>query len=301
MRFGNPVAFPTETVYGIGADAANDRAVAEIFAIKGRPQFNPLIVHVRDIAMAKRFVAWNAYADMLARAFFPGPLTLVLPRLPDSGISLLASAGGDTVGIRVPSHGAAQALLAAAGIPIAAPSANRSGRVSPTSAQHVHEELGDAVPLILDGGTCGVGIESTVIDISGNAPALLRPGFITAGQLESVLGEKIAVANGADGKLKSPGLLKSHYAPSLPVRLHVQEPRGDEALLAFGAFVPQGAKTTLNLSENADLKEAAARLFACLRMLDRPDLYSAIAIMPIPDAGIGVAVNDRLRRAAVRE
>lgn len=292
------MAFPTETVYGLGADATNDLAVAKIFATKGRPQFNPLIVHVKDIAMATCFVAWNETARKLANAFFPGPLTLVLPRLPDSKISLLASAGENSLGIRIPSGETAQALLNAADIPLAAPSANRSGRVSPTSAQHVYDELGNTVPLIIDGGNCDVGIESTVVDLSSDEIILLRPGFITREQLESVLNKKISIIQEANGKLKSPGLLASHYAPSLPVRLNVDKPYNNEALLAFGSHAPEGAKFTLNLSNEGDLKQAASHLFAYLRKLDKPDDYTAIAVMPIPNRGIGIAINDRLKRAA---
>jgi len=317
---GKLVAFPTETVYGLGGDATNDAAVAEIFAVKGRPEFNPLIVHVSDVSMAQRLVEWNEAAQKLANAFWPGPLTLVLPRLPDSPVSLLASAGGDTLGVRCPAQASARALIMAAGIPLAAPSANRSGRVSPTTAQHVYEELGNDVPLILDGGACEVGIESTVIDISSDAPVLLRPGFIAAEQIEAVLGrpphpnplpigEREANAprervRGIDYSeqqviLKSPGMLASHYAPSLPVRLNVTKPKSKEALLAFGDSVPKGAKATFNLSKAGDLEEAAANLFVALRAHDKPD-YSAIAVMPIPEEGLGLAINDRLKRAAAR-
>jgi len=296
---GQLVAFATETVYGLGADATNDKAVAEIFAVKGRPDFNPLIIHVADTAMAKTIVAWNGFAETLSHAFWPGPLTLILPRLPGSSVSLLAGAGGDTLGVRIPAQEGARALCAALGRPVAAPSANRSGRVSPTLAQHVYAELGDAVPLILDGGACKVGIESSVLDISGELPVLLRPGFITSEQIESVLGRKIAANGESGGVLKSPGQLASHYAPSLPVRLNVTSPGNGEALLAFGAAVPLGAETVINLSIAGDLKEAAAHLFAALRLLDDPR-YKAIAVMPVPETGLGIAINDRLRRAAVR-
>ncbi len=297
LRLGRLVAFPTETVYGLGADATRDEAVAEIFAVKGRPQFNPLIVHVDGAAMARRLVAWNDAAETLARLFWPGPLTLILPRLPHSPVSLLASAGGDTLGIRMPAHDHAKALITAAGIPLAAPSANRSGAVSPTLATHVWEELGDDIPLILDGGACAVGIESTVVDISADLPVLLRPGFVTREQLQEALGVQVVTYRESSDTLKSPGLLLSHYAPKLPVRLNVATPRSDEALLAFGALVPSGAKTVMNLSEAGNLKEAAARLFASLRALDTAE-FSAIAVMPIPEEGLGIAINDRLMRAA---
>ncbi len=297
LRSGRLVAFPTETVYGLGADATSDAAVAEIFAVKGRPQFNPLIVHVDGVAMAQRYVQWNEKAAILARNFWPGPLTLVLPRLPDSRISLLASAGGDTLGVRMPAHPHALALIRQAGMPLAAPSANRSGAVSPTLAVHVQGEFGGDVPLILDGGACAVGIESTVLDISGDTPALLRPGFVTRENLEKALGQKVMTHRDSSGTLKSPGLLLSHYAPKIPVRLNVTRPRAQEALLAFGPKVPQGAKKVINLSASGDLKEAAAHLFASLRALDTPE-FTGIAVMPIPFDGLGVAINDRLARAA---
>jgi L-threonylcarbamoyladenylate synthase len=297
LRSGGLVAFPTETVYGLGADALSDRAVAEIFAVKNRPQFNPLIVHVDGIAMAQRHAVWNGLAEKLAHDFWPGPLTLVLPRTTESAVSLLCSAGGDTLALRMPANADARALITAAGVPLAAPSANRSGRVSPTTAQHVKDEFGNDVPLILDGGPCLVGIESTVVDITGGVPLLLRSGFVTREQLEEALGRKVMKDTGVSGILKSPGLLRKHYAPSLPVRLNVTTPRPDEALLAFGPKVPRGARGIINLSESGDLKEAAARLFADLRALDKPE-YTAIAVMAIPQEGLGVAINDRLMRAA---
>jgi len=298
VHVGRLVAFPTETVYGLGGDAGNDRAVAEIFSVKGRPSFNPLIVHVADVAMAQKLVMWNTVAEKLAAAFWPGPLTLVLSKRENAKISLLASAGGNTVGIRMPAHPVAQALLKEAGIPLAAPSANRSGRISPTAARHVYEELGDDIPLIVDGGSCEVGIESTVLELSGEDIILLRPGFVTREQLEQVAGRKVHLIHETGRMLKSPGMLANHYAPSLPVRLNIDRPKADEALLAFGKDVPEGAKFTLNLSGNGDLKEAAANLFAALRELDRPGAYSAIAVIRIPESGIGVAINDRLKRAA---
>ena len=294
---GGLVVFPTETVYGLGADATNDAAVAGIFALKGRPQFNPLIVHVASVAMAQTQVGWNDDAERLAAAFWPGPLTLVLPRGKDSRVSLLASAGGDTIGMRMPANDTARALIEAAGLPLAAPSANRSGRVSPTTAQHVLAEFPGSLT-ILDGGPCMLGIESTVLDISGQVPALLRPGSVTRAELESALGRTVSTISGPGG-LKSPGMLESHYAPSLPVRLHVTSPKPGEALLAFGPDIPTGAKTVLNLSRTGSLTEAAANLFAYLRLLDKVE-FSAIAVMPIPQEGLGVAINDRLGRAAAR-
>jgi L-threonylcarbamoyladenylate synthase len=298
-RDGRLVAFPTETVYGLGADATSDSACAAIFAAKGRPQFNPLIVHVNDIAGAKDYVTFTAVAEKLAVQFWPGPLTLVLPRRADCRLSLLVSAGLDTAAVRSPAHPIARALISAAAKPIAAPSANRSGTVSPTSAEHVAASLGTAVDLILDGGPSTVGIESTVLDLSGETPTLLRPGAITHHEIEALLGTTVAratiAATGNEG-LASPGLLARHYAPSRPVRLMANERKNGEALLAFGPSAPTGADV-LNLSARGDLAEAAANLFRMLRALDKSD-YTAIAVMPIPDDGLGEAINDRLKRAA---
>jgi len=299
LRDGQLVAFPTETVYGLGGDATNERAVAAIFEAKGRPEFNPLISHVLDAAAAQKFVRWNETADRLAARFWPGPLTLVLPRGPGSPISLLATAGLDTVAIRAPSHPVAQALIRAADRPIAAPSANRSGAISPTRAEHVVESLGDRVPLILDGGPCLVGVESTVLDLSTATPTLLRPGGATREAIEAVIGP-IAVSHAlpsGDSAHKSPGQLESHYAPARPVRLGATSIGADEGLLAFGSTVPPGAMLTYNLSPSGDLAEAAANLFAQMRLLDRPGI-GRIAVMPIPETGLGLAINDRLRRAA---
>ncbi|MBV8131548.1 MAG: threonylcarbamoyl-AMP synthase [Alphaproteobacteria bacterium] len=296
LRAGHLVAFPTETVYGLGGDASNERAVAEIFAVKGRPRFNPLIVHVPGLAEAEALAIFDERARKVVARFWPGPLTLVLQRRGDSGLSLLASAGLDTVAIRAPAHEVAQALLRETGRPIAAPSANRSGRVSPTEAAHVFEELGDHVSLILDGGRTAVGLESTVLDLSGETPALLRPGGVTLEQLTELLG---CVGASAAGPVKSPGMLASHYAPSLPLRLDAVEARSGEALLAFGAEAPSGFAEVEWLSRTADLGEAAANLFAMLRRLDRAP-FTGIAVMPIPEHDLGQAINDRLRRAAGR-
>lgn len=294
-RAGRLVAFPTETVYGLGGDATSEDAVAEIFAVKGRPLFNPLIVHVPGLAEAEALAVFDRRARRAAARFWPGPLTLVLRRRDDSGLSLLASAGLDTVAIRVPCHQIAQALLHETGRPIAAPSANRSGRVSPTEAAHVAEELGDRVALILDGGRTPVGLESTVLDLSGEAAVLLRPGGVTLEQLTELLGP---IALPAAAEPKSPGMLPSHYAPALPLRLDaVAAHPGGEALLAFGPDAPPGFAQVLWLSRSGDLAEAAANLFAMLRRLDRPP-FTGIAVMPIPEGGLGRAINDRLRRAA---
>jgi L-threonylcarbamoyladenylate synthase len=298
LRKGGLVAFPTETVYGLGADATSEAAVARIFAAKGRPQFNPLIVHVPGLAEAEPLAEFDARAREAARHFWPGPLTLVLPRRGDAGLSLLASAGLDTVALRAPAHPVAQQLLRAADTPIAAPSANRSGRVSPTMAAHVAAELGDKVAAILDGGATPIGLESTILDLTGAVPVLLRPGGITNEQLTAVFGE-IASARAGEDTPRAPGGLPSHYAPSRPVRLDVREARPGEALLAFGPDAPAGFAEVLWLSRKRDLAEAAANLFAMLRQLDRPE-FSAIAVMPIPEQGLGLAINDRLRRAAFR-
>jgi L-threonylcarbamoyladenylate synthase len=294
LRAGWLVAFPTETVYGLGGDATNEHAVAAVFAAKARPRFNPLIVHVRDLAEAERLAVFNEPAHRAAIRFWPGPLTLVLPRGAGAGVSLLASAGLDTVAVRVPAHPVAQALLREAGRPIAAPSANRSGRVSPTEAAHVADDLGDDVALILDDGPTPVGIESTVLDLSGEAPALLRPGAVTFEALTELLGP---IAIPASALPKSPGMLASHYAPRLPVRLAAAEACPGEGLLAFGPNAPPGFAEVQWLSRGGDLAEAAANLFAMLRRLDRPS-FTGIAVMPIPEHGLGLAINDRLRRAA---
>ena len=299
IRDGELVAFPTETVYGLGADATNERAVAKIFEAKGRPHFNPLISHVLDAAEAQRFVRWNDTAEKLASRFWPGPLTLVLPRGVNSPIALLATAGLDTVAIRAPAHPMAQALIHASGRPIAAPSANRSGAVSPTLAAHVAQSLGDRVKLILDGGPCAVGLESTVLDLTTATPTLLRPGGATREEIETVIGPVAlsnAIPNG-DAAHKSPGQLASHYAPSRPVRLEAVAAEAGEALLGFG---PNAPAAMLNLSKTGDLAEAAANLFAHLRALDSPGV-TRIAVMPIPQTGLGLAINDRLRRAAASD
>jgi len=300
LRNGKLVAFPTETVYGLGGDATNDRAVASIFATKGRPSFNPLIIHVPDAEHAAALVQFDDRARKLAASFWPGPLTLVLPRRSDSPVSLLASAGLDSLAVRIPAHPIALALLQACGCPVAAPSANPSGRVSPTTARHVTEHIESGqmaadVAMVLDGGPCTVGVESTVLDLTGELPTLLRPGGVPREVLAKHLGP-IGVARGVElGGPKSPGMLLSHYAPQLPVRLDADSAQSGEALLGFGP----AKDAMLNLSDKGDLAEAAANLFAMLRALDRPT-FRGIAVMPIPDEGLGAAINDRLRRAAAR-
>jgi len=296
LRAGKLVAFPTETVYGLGGDATNDRAVAAIFAAKGRPSFNPLIVHVANISSAAQFAELSAKAQVVARSFWPGPLTLVLPRRRDCRISLLATAGLDSVAIRVPAHKIAQTLLMMTGLPLAAPSANPSGRLSPTTADHVLADLGDKVEFVIDGGPCQVGVESTVLSLLEDGPRILRPGAVTAEALSEVLKEPVPLEASAEDAAapRSPGRLVSHYAPSLPVRLNAAAAEPGEALLGFGSSAPKDA---LNLSPTGNLQEAAANLFAMLRRLDDPK-HRAIAVMPVPETGLGLAINDRLRRAA---
>lgn len=295
LQSGGLVAFPTETVYGLGADARDDRAVARIFEAKNRPSFNPLIVHVLDLPSAAVFGDMDARAQQLADAFWPGPLSFVVPRRAESGLSLLVSAGLDTVALRAPAHPLARDLLTRFGGPIAAPSANTAGEVSPTLASHVAQSLGTNVDLILDGGACAVGLESTVIDLCGNRPALLRHGAVTLEQLQDVLGPIEDATRPADGQApRSPGQIARHYAPSIPVRLNASDAAAGEALLGFGAGAPEGAR---NLSPSGDMTEAAANLFAALRALDTPK-HRAIAVMPVPETGLGRAINDRLRRAA---
>ncbi len=298
LREGKLVAFPTETVYGLGADATSDAAVAAIFAAKGRPQFNPLIVHVESSVRAEMIGVLDGRARELAKRFWPGALTLVVPRRKDCGISWLATAGLESIALRCPAHPIARSLLSAFGGPIAAPSANRSGTVTSTTAGHVAESLGAAVDLIIDGGPTPHGLESTIVGLIEAQPTLLRPGAIARREIEAVCGP-LGVASDRQNAPHSPGRLRSHYAPSKPIRLNASAVRPDEALLAFGEPLT-GARHTLNLSERADLKQAAANLFAMLRLLDRDDV-AGIAVMPIPEHGLGEAINDRLQRAAVRE
>ncbi|MDE2514455.1 MAG: threonylcarbamoyl-AMP synthase [Rhodospirillales bacterium] len=297
---GRLVAFATETVYGLGADATDARAVAGIFAAKGRPRFNPLIAHYPDAAAAFAHVAADARARSLAAAFWPGALTLVLPRAAACPVAEIAGAGLPSLAVRVPSHDGARALLRAIGRPVAAPSANPSGRVSPTTAAHVLEGLYGRIDAVLEGGACPVGVESTVLDLTGAAPRLLRPGGIPREAIEAAIGP-LAIANTSDDNApRAPGMLSSHYAPSLPLRLDARAVGSDEALLAFGPPLP-GARMVFNLSPEGDLTEAAARLFAGLRSLDRAALQAgctAIAAMAVPGRGLGLAINDRLARAA---
>jgi L-threonylcarbamoyladenylate synthase len=297
LQAGRLVAFPTETVYGLGGNALDDHAVAAIYEAKNRPDFNPLIVHVPSLAAAADFARVTDEATMLAQKFWPGPLTMILPRLKDCKLSLLLSAGLDTVAIRVPNHPVAERLLQACGLPLAGPSANPSGRISPTCPEHVIDGLGGKVDVVLDGGPCRIGIESTVLDLSAGEPVILRPGGILAEEISAVLGLEVDWRQNAAAEAhgyKSPGQLTSHYAPRLPVRLNAHAAEPGEILLGFGPSAPASSH---NLSPAGDLTEAAANLFGALRSADRPE-HRGIAVMPIPETGLGLAINDRLRRAA---
>ncbi|MBL8596573.1 MAG: threonylcarbamoyl-AMP synthase [Devosia sp.] len=288
LQRGEVVAFPTETVYGLGADATNSDAVLKIYETKGRPRFNPLIVHVTDVAMARRYVSFSPLAETLAR-FWPGPLTLVLPRRPEAGLSDIVTAGLDTVGVRVPNHPLALELIGAAGVPLAAPSANPSGKLSPTTAEQVRRAFGGRVP-VLDGGPCMAGVESTILAVEGGTVTQLRAGALAREEIERAIGQPVAVA--AEGAaVASPGMLASHYAPNAALRLNARAAEPGEAYLGFGP-----GEATLNLSAEGDLHEAARNLFAMLHELDTR--ATRIAVAPIPRAGLGEAINDRLKRAA---
>jgi L-threonylcarbamoyladenylate synthase len=294
---GGLVAFPTETVYGLGADATNGEAIARLYAAKGRPRFNPLIAHVSDMSAAIQLARFSGDATALADRFWPGPLTLVLPKRDGCPVSELATAGLDSIAVRVPAHPVARDLLKAFGKPVVAPSANQSGHVSPTTAAHVRADLGGRIDLILDGGATHVGIESTIVSCL-EMPTLLRPGGLPREDIERVLGHALVEAEQlmADEAPLAPGMLASHYAPRTPLRLNAREMRAGEALLAFGKDVSK-APHVLNLSLSGDLVEAAANLFSHLRALDASGA-SAIGVMPIPNEGLGEAINDRLARAA---
>jgi len=308
LQAGGLVAFPTETVYGLGADATNDKAVAAIFEAKGRPTFNPVIVHVNDRAAAEQLVVFSTRAKLLAEIFWPGPLTLILPRRADCPVSLLCSAGLPTLAVRCPAHPVARQLIQKLGKPIAAPSANASGTLSPTTPQHVSESLGENAGMILAGGKSTVGLESTVVDMSGDIPVLLRPGAITLDDLDMHIGEVLVEMEAVGENPKSPGQLLKHYAPRTPLRLKAVDVKKGEALLGFGSLrfmgveggghakdLPQNQR--MNLSDTGDLHEAAANLFSMLHLLDAGG-FSGIAVMNVPETGLGLAINDRLRRAA---
>ncbi len=306
LKGGGLVAFPTETVYGLSGNALSDTAVADIYALKERPSFNPLIVHVSSIDTAKKYVQWNERAEILAEKFWPGSLTMVLPRKEHCELSLLVSAGMDSVAIRMPAHPVALALLEKSGLPLAAPSANKSGRVSPTCAQHVRDEFGDDL-MVLDGGECMVGIESTIVDLTTMPATILRHGKIIREDLEKY----IAIGKYNSDEIKASGMLKSHYAPNANLRMNADSIEDGEALLAFGKpfsfpsttgtrrniYVAGEGNIIENLSESENLEEAAANLFRMLRLLDAKN-PKAIAVMKIPDRGLGIAINDRLQRAA---
>jgi L-threonylcarbamoyladenylate synthase len=297
LSAGGLVAFPTETVYGLGADARNGEAVARLYAAKGRPAFNPLIAHVADLAAARGLGRFDESAEKLAAAFWPGPLTLVLPKAAGCPVSDLALAGLDSVAVRVPAHPLAHELLTAFGAPVVAPSANRSGHVSPTSAAHVLGDLRGRIDLIVDGGPCTVGVESTIVACLGR-PTLLRPGGVARADIERVLGSTLAVPAAEAGDApRAPGMLRSHYAPRARLRLNAEGPREGEALLAFGPAPAWPSEVARNLSPGGDLVEAAANLFSHLRALDTSGVQ-AIAVMPVPHEGLGEAINDRLQRAA---
>ena len=287
---GLPVAITSETVYGLAADAGSGAAVAAIYAAKGRPSFNPLIVHVSDLAEAESLAIFDPVARRLAKEFWPGPLTLVLPLRADAPIATLATAGLGTIGLRVPAHPAMRALLAASGRPLAAPSANKSGTISPTRAEHVRQSLGGRIPLIIDAGPTSLGIESTIVSISEAGLFLLRPGPLTAEQLSQVTG--MPVLEPVDSAIQAPGQLASHYAPTKPLRLEATQAESDEWLIGFG-----GIAGDVSLSPSGDLIEAAARLFDLLHEADK-QARSAIAVAPIPKEGLGFSINDRLQRAA---
>jgi L-threonylcarbamoyladenylate synthase len=291
LRAGEVVAFATETVYGLGADATNSDAVLRIYETKGRPRFNPLIVHCDGMAMAESVADFSPAAKQLAAAFWPGPLTLVLPKSAYAGLSDIVTAGLDTVGVRVPGHEVARALIAATGRPLAAPSANPSGRLSPTSAAQVDRAFAGRID-VLDGGDCAAGLESTIVVVDGDTVTQLRAGALARSEIEALLEHPVATA-AADSPIAAPGMLSSHYAPNARLRLGVSAPEPGEAWLAFG---PGAEGAAANLSPTGDLHEAARNLFALLHRLD--ETAHRIAVAPIPDTGLGEAINDRLRRAA---
>jgi L-threonylcarbamoyladenylate synthase len=293
LRAGELVAFPTETVYGLGADASRDEAVASVYAVKGRPTFNPLIVHVSSAAEAFELGRFDQSSESLAKVFWPGSLTLVVPRKEQSHISLLASAGLNTIAVRIPQHPVALSLLRAFGGPVVAPSANLSGRISPTTAQHVRDSLGERIALVLDGGSCAVGVESTVVRVMDDGPYLLRAGGIARADIERVLGRQLMTPKQSGNEVHSPGQLESHYAPAATLRLAAASPVAGEIYIGFGQY----AHGPYSLSHSGDVVEAAASLFRVLHEVDA--LHpQGIAVAPIPMEGLGEAINDRLKRAA---
>lgn len=300
LREGKLVAFPTETVYGLGADARQGEAVAGVYEAKGRPSFNPLIAHVPSLAVAESVGVFNDAARTLAETFWPGPLTLVVPLRSEAGISELATAGLDSIALRVPSHPVAREILQLTGTPIVAPSANRSGRVSPTEAEHVWSDLSGRIDAVVEGWSSPIGVESTIVSCLGAIPVLLRPGGVTRGEIEAALGVTLGDGETDSAKPVAPGLLESHYAPRARVRLNATAIAPGEAVLLFGPDEPAGldrASAKLNLSWRGDLREAAANLFSMMRRLDI-DSVATIAVVPIPNEGLGEAIADRLQRAA---
>lgn len=308
LKSGGLVGMPTETVYGLAGNALDGTAVAKIYEAKGRPSFNPLIVHVADARTVDTFAVMSEQAREVATAFWPGPLTIVLPKKADAAISELATAELETVAVRVPAHKVARALIEAASVPVVAPSANKSTTISPTTPAHVADSLGEHVNMILAAGACDVGLESTVLDLSGDVPVVLRPGAVTAEDISYVLGVDVGYAQDKTDSPKAPGMLLKHYAPDTPVRLNAIDVEIGEALLAFGSTKFMGIKgggsaadlpdgQIMNLSDAGDLNEAAANLFSMLRELDKRQC-ARIAVMAIPETGLGIAINDRLRRAA---
>jgi len=293
LQKGDLIGLPTETVYGLAANALSDAAVAKIYALKERPLFNPLIAHFANTDEAKKYVQFNKWAESLAKAFWPGPLTLILEKKKECGISLLATAGLNTLAIRVPAHPIAQQILQGLGFPLVAPSANPSESLSPTTAQHVKTSFPDL--FVIDGGPCTIGLESTIVDLTGEKPAILRPGLLTKNDIQKVL--SLNLADKIDGaSIKAPGQLKRHYAPSIPLRLNISQLQEDEALLSFGPHTLTAQKE-INLSSTGNLEEAAANLFSALAELDS-SRCKRIAVMPLPNDGIGLAINDRLKRAS---
>ena len=296
---GRLVAFPTETVYGLGANATKDDAVANIFKAKSRPSFNPLIIHFKNISDVKKEVFWNDTAETLARTFWPGPMTLILNRKETSRISLLASAGLESIAVRIPRHRIAQTLIEKSGFPLAAPSANESGMLSPTDAHHVMKSLHNKIAYILDGKATKIGLESTVIDLSNDAPTILRPGYITKEQIEKTIKHSV-IADldiSSDAKIISPGMITKHYSPNTPLRINATKFTKNEKVIGFGSKAPPLA---MNLSYSSNLDEASSNLFKFLHELDHTNTQS-IAVMPIPEVGLGIAINDRLRRASAKD
>ncbi|MGQ0526890.1 MAG: L-threonylcarbamoyladenylate synthase [Alphaproteobacteria bacterium] len=308
LKSGGLVGMPTETVYGLAANALDGKGVARVFEVKGRPAFNPLILHCASMEMAENYAEFNETARILAHHFWPGPLTIIMPRKKSCAVSELVSAGLDTLAVRVPDHPVALKLIEVAGVPLAAPSANRSGSLSPTTPAHVSEALGNDVDIILAAGACAVGLESTVLHLSEQGPVIVRAGAITAEDIETATGLKTVYDTGDKDKPLSPGQLLKHYAPAIPLRMNAVDVAPGEGLLAFGSIKFMGVRGAgaakdlpptmfRNLSENSDLHEAAANLFAMIRQLDNP-AHTGIAVMSVPNQGLGIAINDRLHRAS---